>query len=414
MSAAPEIDGVRLRSELDELARRGANAPGEGITRTAFSAADGQARDWYAARVRAAGLEIETDGLGNSFVFDPDADQTVPGVWSGSHLDTVPRGGAFDGAVGAVAALEVVRRVKELGLVTSRPLRALVFSDEEGNYASLLGSTGLRRGWSREELDAMVGRDGDRLMGVLPAWGHGRGDPTATRLDPESLHAFVELHIEQGPKLEQAGIEIGVVTAIVGLGGGRVRFLGRTDHAGTTPMAARADALAAAGEYISRVPAVARAAGPDAVASCGFVHATPGAANVVAGEAEISLDFRDLSLERVQGMERELYALALSVAQAHGLSVDWEPHEIVPPAPLHEHVRAAVEAAAVRRGHTVMSLPSGAGHDSQNMALLAPTGMIFIPSVGGRSHSPAELTEWPDVVNGANVLLETMVALAAE
>ena len=412
MNGRARVDGARLRADLQALSRLGANPSGDGITRTGFSREDGLARDWYAGRVRASGLDLTEDGLGNTFAFDPDADQTVPGVWSGSHLDTVPRGGAFDGAVGAVAALEVLRRAKELGLRPQRPLRAVVFSDEEGNYGSLLGSTGLCRGWSRAELDAMTGRDGDRLTDALAAWGHAQGDPTATRLEPGALHAFVELHIEQGPVLEAAGTQIGVVTAIVGIGGGRMRFTGRTDHAGTTPMTARADALVAAGEFVSRVPGVARAAGPGAVATCGFVHATPGAANVVAGQAEVSLDFRDLSLERIAAMDRELRALALAVGERHGVAAAWEPHEIVPPAPMDAGVQAAVAAAATRLGHSAMALPSGAGHDSQNMARLAPAGMIFIPSIGGRSHSSAELTAWQDIENGANVLSQAMLALA--
>lgn len=412
MKGRARVDGARLRADLQALSRLGADPSGDGITRTGFSREDGLARDWYAGRVRASGLDLTEDGLGNTFAFDPDADQTVPGVWSGSHLDTVPRGGAFDGAVGAVAALEVLRRVKELGLRPRRPLRAVVFSDEEGNYGSLLGSTGLCRGWSPAELGAMTGRDGDRFIDALAAWGHARGDPTATRLEPGALHAFVELHIEQGPVLEAAGTQIGTVTAIVGIGGGRMRFTGRTDHAGTTPMTARADALVAAGEFVSRVPGVARAAGPAAVATCGFVHATPGAANVVAGQAEVSLDFRDLSLERIAAMDRELRALALAVSERHGVSTAWEPHEIVLPAPMDTGVQAAVAAAATRLGHSAMALPSGAGHDSQNMARLAPAGMIFIPSIGGRSHSSAELTAWRDIENGANVLSQTMLALA--
>jgi N-carbamoyl-L-amino-acid hydrolase len=412
MSDSALVDGARLRADLEALSRLGADPSGDGITRTGFSLADGLARDWYAGRAHEAGLALTADGLGNTFAFDPDADQTVPGVWSGSHLDTVPRGGAFDGAVGAVAALEVVRRAKELGLRPRRPLRALVFSDEEGNYGSLLGSTGLCRGWSRAELDAMTGRDGDRLVDALAAWGRAQGDPTATRLEPGVLHAFVELHIEQGPFLEAAGTQIGVVTAIVGIGGGRMRFTGRTDHAGTTPMTARADALVAAGEFVSRVPEVARAAGPAAVATCGFVHTTPGAANVVAGQAEVSLDFRDLSLERIQAMEQDIRALALAVAGRLGVAATWEPHEIVPPAPMDAGVQAAVTAAAARLGYSSMALPSGAGHDSQNMARLAPTGMVFIPSIGGRSHSSAELTAWADIENGANVLSQVMLALA--
>lgn len=406
-----QVNAKRLRSDLESLARIGA-VPREGITRTAFSTEDSLARGWYRDRVEEAGLRLELDGLGNMVVCDLASAQEVPAVWSGSHLDTVPNGGAFDGAVGAVAALECLRRVTELKLELPRPLRAVVFSDEEGNYASLLGSSGMRHGFSRAELAAMVGRDGDRLLDALAVWPWSTGLPTETRVDPARIHAFIELHIEQGARLEAAKTDIGIVTAIVGLGSAHVTFIGDVDHAGTTKMTARRDALVGAAEFIARVPDIPRAVGSDCVATAGWMRLHPNVANVVPGRAEVSLDFRDLSRANVERMGDELEQLARRIAAERSLEVRWNAHPVISPAPLDEQVQSAIGDAAAGRGLSSMRLPSGAGHDSQNMAPLAPTGMIFIPSVGGRSHSPAELTHWPDIVNGANVLLDTMIRLA--
>jgi N-carbamoyl-L-amino-acid hydrolase len=270
----------------------------------------------------------------------------------------------------------------------------------------------MRHGFSEAELGAMVGRDGERLLDALTVWPWSTGSPTETRVDPRRIHAFVELHIEQGARLEDANTEIGVVTAIVGLGSAHVTFIGDVDHAGTTKMNARRDALIAAADFVARVPDIPRAVGPDSVATAGWMRLHPNAANVVPGRAEVSLDFRDLSLVNVERMRDELEQLARRIAAQRGLEVRWNAHPIISPAPLDEQVQLVIGHAAAERKLSSMRLPSGAGHDSQNMAPLAPTGMIFIPSVGGRSHSPAELTLWPDILNGANVLLNTMTRLA--
>ena len=235
------VDADRLRTDLQTLGEIG-RGPGGGITRTSFSADDRQARDWYQARCADAGLTVQVDGLGNMFA-DAGHEPRVPAVWSGSHIDTVPDGGAFDGALGVVAALECVRRLAEEGIALRRPVRAAVFTDEEGNYTRLLGSSALTRGFAHDDLQAMVGRDGDRLVDAMSTGGWDLDALPDRPVDPASVYAFVELHIEQGPKLEAAATEIGVVSSIVGLGGAVVEFHGRADHAGTTPMTQRQDPL---------------------------------------------------------------------------------------------------------------------------------------------------------------------------
>jgi N-carbamoyl-L-amino-acid hydrolase len=404
------VDGDRLLRDLAELAEIGRD-PAGGLGRTAFSPADAQAREWYAAKCADAGLAVELDGLGN-MVAGQAADDAVPAVWSGSHLDTVPQGGAFDGALGAVAALECVRRLAESGRQLRRPVRSVVFSDEEGNYGHLLGSTAMARGFTEAELAAMRGREGDRLLDALDGFPWARGSRTGPLLSPDRLHAFVELHIEQGPNLERQGTRIGVVTSIVGLCGGVVRFTGRTDHAGTTPMDARADALLAAARFIGAMPGIARASGPASVVTTGRVRVEPGGANQVPGLVELLLDFRDPDRQTIVAMERAIATAASEAAAAFGVTVDWQPDEISDPVPLDEGIRQLIRRTASDLELSTTDIPSGAGHDSQNMAKLTPTAMVFVPSRDGRSHSPAEYTADHDVVAGADVLLATLLELA--
>lgn len=408
------IDSGRLRRDLSSLARIGRAGSG-GINRTSYSPADSEARRWYRERCVEAGLELRLDGLGNMFVRAPAYDRRPAPVWTGSHIDTVPDGGAFDGALGTVAALECVRRIAEERAELPRPVQAVVFADEEGNYGHLLGSTGLRRGYDAAQLASMTGRDEERLIDALQhsEWADDK-TATATRIDGREVHAFIELHIEQGPKLESSHTDIGVVTAIVGLGGGNVGFNGRADHAGTTPMSHRRDALSAAAAFLLELPGLAAAINPDAVITCGMVGVKPGAANVVPGSVRLTLDFRDHDLDALLSLRDTIGRTATQVANNHRVTATWTPDPIVEPVQLDHRVQETINRSARQHGLTTSSIASGAGHDSQNMARLAPTGMIFVPSIAGRSHCPAERTDWADIDNGANVLLTTLLSLASQ
>jgi N-carbamoyl-L-amino-acid hydrolase len=419
------VNMTRLRADLESLSSIGRRTGG-GITRTSYSAADLAAREWYRARCAEAGLALRTDGIGNMFAGAPgtgNAGAGSPGagtgvapapaaVWSGSHLDTVPDGGAFDGAVGAIAALECVRRLAEERVELARPVRAVVFADEEGNYNHLLGSTALARGFTRDEVAAMTGRDGDRLVDAVTAIGWDPGALTGNRVDPDQVYAFVELHIEQGPNLEAAGIDIGVVTSVVAMGGAVAEFRGRADHAGTTPMTARQDPLRAAAQLIAALPAITASVSDAAVATCGKLVTYPGGANVVPGLVRMLLDYRDPDAGQLARLDEQLTAAARQAAAAHDVTLHWAPEAPVAPVELDPRVRSAIDARARGLGLSAVAMPSGAGHDAQNMAALAPTGMIFVPSRDGRSHSPAEHTDWADIENGANVLLATLTGLA--
>ncbi len=411
MSESLRVNGARLRADLASLAEIGRVSSG-GITRTAFSAADAQARQWYRDRCAAAGLDLTTDGLGNMFTQPAGLQADVPAVWTGSHIDTVPDGGPLDGALGTVAALECVRRLAETGTELTRPVRAVVFADEEGNYSHLLGSYGLAHGYDGAALATMRGRDGDLLVDALERWPWRRGEPTGTRVDPTSIHAFVELHIEQGPHLEAAGTPIGVVTSIVGLGGGRMEFHGRADHAGTTPMNLRQDALRAAGAFVVALPEIAASVSNQAVITCGLLQLEPGGSNVVPRLAALTLDYRDPDRERLDQLTDAIGAAADRAARDHGVTATWNPDVPIDPVPMNQGIRDVIEDAAATCGLPTMAIASGAGHDSQNMATMAPTGMIFVPSKDGRSHSPAEHTDFAYLEHGANTLLQTLIRLA--
>jgi N-carbamoyl-L-amino-acid hydrolase len=412
------VNMTRLRGDLESLSSIGRHAGG-GITRTSFSPADLAAREWYQARCAKAGLTLQADGIGNLFAEAPAAGAAGNGpgrrpaaVWSGSHLDTVPDGGAFDGAVGAIAALECVRRLAEERVELARPVRAVVFADEEGNYNHLLGSTALARGFSRDEISAMTGRDGDRLVDAISAIGWDPARLTGTRADPAQLYAFVELHIEQGPNLEASGTDIGVVTSIVAIGGATAEFRGRADHAGTTPMTRRRDPLRAAAQLIAALPGITASVSDTAVATCGKLVTFPGGSNVVPGLVRMLLDYRDPDAGRLSQLDERLIAAARQAAADHDVTLDWAAEAHVAPVALDRRVRSVIDASARGLGLSAVAIPSGAGHDAQNMATLAPTGMIFVPSRDGRSHSPAEHTDWADIENGANVLLATLTELA--
>lgn len=400
----------RLRRDLEHLAEIGRTESG-GVSRTSFSAADQQVRSWLQAECDAHGLTLDTDGIGNMTIRLAGQMPDAAPVRTGSHLDTVPEGGTFDGILGAVAGLEVMRVLAEHRPTLARPVEAVVFADEEGNYHHLLGSTALVEDYAWEELQEFRGRDGDRLVEALEGMGWDPRAATSTSIPPGSVHAFVELHIEQGPELDAEGYDVGVVTGIVGLGGGRVEFRGRSDHAGTTSMARRLDPVPAAGRFLARIPELAASAGADAVLTCGLIQVEPGGTNVVPRLVTVHLDFRSPEAEGVTALESSIRRAVDQIADEDDIEASYVRESITAPVPLDEGLRSRIEQHAGARGLSFRSIPSGAGHDAQNMARLAPTAMIFVPSTGG-SHNPQEHCAWDAVENGANVLLDTVLDIA--
>jgi beta-ureidopropionase / N-carbamoyl-L-amino-acid hydrolase len=404
------IDAARLQEDLETLAGFG-RTEDDGVSRPSFSPADLEARSWLAGRCAEAGLTYREDAAGNVFMrLDG---PPGPAVWTGSHLDSVPNGGRLDGALGVMAALEVLRSLAERDVELARPVEAVSFADEEGAYLGFLGSKAAVPGLTPDELSTVEGRDGRKLADAMAEAGYDLAAVGDARIDPAEVHAYVELHIEQGAVLQQAGIPVGVVTHIVGVGRGALTFQGRADHAGTTPMDLRRDATRGGAALLAQLSDLPAAVGAgDAVVTCGRLSVEPGADNIVPARMVLHLDIRDRDRAAIEAVEQELVARAGSLAERHDLEVSYERTSMTDPTPLDERIQAVSLEVARQEGLEVRVMPSGAGHDAQVVAPAIPTGMLFVPSVDGRSHSPLEHTPWEDIARGTRVLYGVVCELA--
>ena len=404
-----KISLARLRRDLTALARFGSN-PGGGVSRSAWSPAHEEARAWLLARMKEAGLETSVDPAGNTFGRHGDG---APLVLTGSHIDSVPDGGTLDGALGVLAALECLRTIREAGLPVKRPLAVVAWSDEEGRYGSLFGSRAFTGKLDAAKIPEMRASDGERLVDAMARAGFNAREAPRAPADPGSVAAYVELHIEQGPHLEAKGIPIGVVEGIVGIRRNRIVFQGEPDHAGTTPMARRKDAFLAAAEYAlkAREHVVKRGSGRS-VTNFGVVEVRPGVTNIVPSRAALLQEMRELDGKVLDRLDRECVALAKRIARRRGIRVAIERISRNEPARMAPEVQRAIEAAAAELRLQTLRMPSGAGHDAQNLATVTRAGMIFIPSKGGKSHRPDEASDWRAIERGANVLLHTLLKLA--
>jgi N-carbamoyl-L-amino-acid hydrolase len=403
----PRADAGRLERRIAELGRFGANPEG-GVSRVAFSAADIAGRAYVASLMRDAGLAVHIDTAGNLIGRRDGTDAALPAIMTGSHIDSVPQGGNYDGDVGVLGALEVAELLRARGIATRHPLEFVVFTDEEGGT---VGSQAMAGRIAPALLDVvshsgLVTRDGIRAVG---------GDPSRlaeARRAPGEIAAFVELHIEQGAILDEAGIDIGVVEGIVGIRWWDVTVEGTANHAGTTPMNRRRDALLAASELALAVNRIASTTPGTQVATVGRFEARPGAPNVIPGRVEMSLEIRDLAAGKIEAVFRAVEAEAKRIAEARGTPIRFdEVDAALEPAPTDERLRKVIEGASASLGLSHRRMPSGAGHDAQEIAHLAPIAMIFVPSRGGISHAPQEYTEPADIANGADVLLRTLIAI---
>ncbi len=411
-SKQPRINLDRLLGDIEALGRFGATDRG-GVNRPVYSDADLGARQWLEAAAIDAGLGFRSDAIGNCFLTLAGAQPNEPKVWTGSHIDTVPDGGRLDGAYGVLSGLECLRTLVEVGFVPARTIEVVAFADEEGAYGSFLGSRALADGLAADYLTGLAGRHGEPLADGLARIGSSIDAVVAQApISADEVAAFVELHIEQGPVLEDAGLDIGVVTDIVEVAHGFVTFLGQADHAGTTPMALRRDATRAAGSFLTGLPTVPADHGSrTAVSTCGMIGVEPGAANIVVEEIRLSLDVRDRA-GNVPALQGAVEELARRSADEHGLNHRLQWTSLTPGVALDGGMQQQVADAADRVGVSHHRMVSGAGHDAQVMARVVPTGMIFVPSKNGRSHSPVESTAPSDLETGANVLLETLIGTA--
>jgi N-carbamoyl-L-amino-acid hydrolase len=364
--------------------------------------------------MRAAGLAAWVDAAGN--VFGGLGTQAFaaarPVVVTGSHIDTVPEGGSLDGALGVLAGLECLQTIRDTG-APRRPLAVAAWSDEEGRYGSLFGSRAFCGNLDAAGISEMAAVDGERLVDAMQRAGFDARRAPDARAPAGSVAAYVELHIEQGPRLEEAGLPIGVVDAIVGVRRARLVFRGQADHAGTTPMERRRDAFLAAADFAlrAREHVVAHGSGRS-VTNFGVVHVHPGASNIVPGRAELVHEMRDPDPDVLERLGQECAALAARVAGERQIAVEVQPMSATRPAPCAPRVQKAIEEACGRLGLAWQRLYSAAGHDAQNLALITEAGMLFIPSRGGRSHRVDEASDPAAIERGANVLLHTLLALA--
>jgi beta-ureidopropionase / N-carbamoyl-L-amino-acid hydrolase len=401
------VDGERMREDFDALAAIGATPEG-GVDRASLGEAHLAARAWFLDRAASAGLETRVDRAGNHSAILPGAGPTL---LLGSHLDSVPNGGRYDGALGVVAALHVLLAVQAAEAELRLALEAIDFTDEEGTLVGLLGSEALAGKLTLESLRSPRGGR-DALLAGLERAGLNEAELVSARRDPASLAGYLELHIEQGPLLEQAGAQIGLVTGIVGARSFSLAFRGLSGHAGTTPMNARRDAgLAAAAFAVAAKELVVRDF-PGCVATVGDIRLEPGAFNVIPGSARLAIECRSIDLEELDALESALLRAAHAAAATHALDVEATPVGRWEPTALDANLRAAVARAAEGLGLSTLELQSGAGHDAQALAAVVPSGMIFVPSDGGISHDPREHTSWGHCVNGANTLLRAALELA--
>jgi N-carbamoyl-L-amino-acid hydrolase len=406
--AAPtlRVDGDRINRHLTELAEFGKNPYG-GVSRVAYSDFDKQGRAWAMGVMREAGLAVQLDAAGNIFGRLAGRDASLKPIVFGSHIDSVPDGGNYDGDVGSLSAIEVARTLGAGKLVTRHPLEIVIFQNEEGGT---VGSRALVGELGPDDLKLMT-RSGKTIGDGITFLGGDLAKLSTVTRAPGSIAAYVELHIEQGGNLDRERLDIGVVEGIVGIGQWEVTAEGFANHAGTTAMADRRDSLLATGRYIDMVNRVITAAPGRQVGTVGRVQAFPGAPNVIPGKVVFTLEIRDLDQAKVEALHAKVRAEGEAIGKATGCTFTYSSLHHSKPAVCDERVKQAIDTTARGLTLTTRSLPSGAGHDAQHMARLGPTGMIFVPSVGGISHAPKEFTRPQDVVNGANVLLQTILAL---
>jgi allantoate deiminase len=392
-----------LASDLEEAARIGAD--GGGVSRFAWTPELAQANEWLVGRLQELGLETQIDAAGNVLGRWEEGEGTA--VLLGSHLDTVPRGGRYDGALGVLAALEVVRTLKREGVSLRRPLWIVSFNDEEGSrfQTGMLGSRAFigdldPEDWRRRgvaEAMAAVGFDFERL-----------GEARAV----DRVGAYLELHIEQGPVLEQEGLDLGIVSGIAGLLGFRVRLSGEANHAGTTPMASRRDALAGAARILLELRDEARSRG-DMTANVGILTVAPGGFNVIPGTAEFTIDARAGDADAFARAEKFVRETLERVAAEEQLELEVTETHRKRPTPLDPELQEVLTRAAAAEGAIARSMPSGAGHDAMVLAKQVPAAMLFVPSRAGISHSPDEYTSPEQCELGARVLAQAVRVLVA-
>jgi N-carbamoyl-L-amino-acid hydrolase len=401
------VNSQRLEQRIAELAEFGVNAHG-GLDRVAFSDADIQGRKYLISLMKDAELDVRVDEAGNIIGRREGLASERPPIMFGSHSDTVPDGGKYDGALGVLGAIECAQVLHENNITTQHSLEVVVFTDEEGG---LVGSRAMTGTLTPDALEILSHSKKTIRQGIIDLGGNPEKLDKVARKEG-NIKAFLEIHIEQGEILETKNIDIGVVEGIVGISWWNVTIEGFSNHAGTTPMDMRQDALLAASHLVIAVNRVVTSVPGRQVGTVGRIKAEPGAPNVIPGKVVMSLELRDLSGEKIQSLYEKIEKEAQDIAERTKTKISFSSIDAMAiPAPTDTRIRKYIDESAKELGLSTLFMPSGAGHDAQDMAKIAPTGMIFIPSVGGISHSPKEYSRPEDITNGVNVLLHTILKI---
>lgn len=400
----------RLKHDLEELGRIGRDERG-GVNRPSFSAADLEARAWLKKKIEEAGLCYRQDGAGNQFGRLECAGKTV---MAGSHIDTVPNGGMFDGAAGVLAALEAARRISEEKTPLTKALEIASFTDEEGNLVGdFLGSRAFLGLVDEDEVRNGRTSFGVPFRDVMKRAGFTAGGIIGASKDRPELEAYVELHIEQGPVLEDEGIPIGIVERIAGKHYRQCAYVGESGHAGTTPLELRHDAFLGLADLALRATQLVATRYYGSVLTVGRAALHPGSFSVIPGRTDFTLEFRSSSPDAMATIEKDVFELAEDIAATRGLTFISKIVDRTAPVTVAPRLVSLIEEECRSLGYPSMRMTSGAGHDAQIIAAACDSGMIFVPSPDGISHSPGERVDWGDLEKGANVLLRTLLRLAA-
>ncbi len=401
------INGDRLMEDFAALSQIGVTPDG-GVSRPALSLEDLEARAWFADRIEDAGFLFADDDAGNLSGVWTCVQAPAPTLLIGSHLDTVPDGGRYDGAIGVLAGLEVMRTLRETGAQLPFNLEVINFTDEEGSWISLLGSRSL----AGRLPPTLLAEVGGAQRAALARAGINTERISLAKRDPKTLIGYLELHIEQGATLERLNVPIGIVAGIVGRTTHQITFHGERGHSGTTDIYARKDALQGAALFVTRAHMMAQSRFDGTIVNCGNLEVLPGTFNVIPEQARMLVECRHVSEEILLEVESALLELALDCAETYGLRCETKRVEHMDAAEMHPDMRGLLERVCMRMSMRHTSLVSYAGHDAQPLSHFTPTGMIFIPSVGGVSHNANEYSRWPDVLAGTNLLLQVVVDLA--
>jgi N-carbamoyl-L-amino-acid hydrolase len=402
------VNGDRLNGHLSELAQFG-KTPEGGTNRVAYSDVDLQARQYVMKLMREASLDVSIDAAGNLLGRRAGTDANLKPLMIGSHIDSVPQGGSYDGQVGSMGAIEVAQTLADKTVRLKHPLEVIIFQNEEGGT---IGSAAISRGLTEKDLSIVTNskktiREGIKFIGGDP-------DKLATIVRKKGdIAVYLELHIEQGGILFAEKIDIGVVEGIVGINWWDVTIDGFANHAGTTPMNQRRDALLAAAKYVEAVNRVVTSVSGRQVGTVGKIQASPGAFNVIPGKVTTSLELRDLDSTKVDMLFEKIQVEVRQIEAATGTKFDFKQVTKSQPALTDTRIRKVIDESAKLLGLTTKSMQSGAGHDAQEIADVCPVGMIFVPSRDGISHSPREYSKPEDIANGANVLLHSLLKLDA-